>query len=489
MSNFSAIIRKPDTGTVVARIPVGDMLYWEYTKTVNDVSRQQGIFSPYKNPNLVGVFDMLNGEKLDHIMEMWFKPFAVRGADNSQLDWILDEQFLIRYQRLEHLNDGRPRDTHIARSRMHLLKRCIIPPPQEPLSPPYTPNAPLRVPPIEVLSTTAPSSIPFAGAWTLPTSEGFDGSFPAPSPAYAGTSTAHRMAQILEYVKLYINPEVLQNVTIAPVPANAGFADHPIDLRYDNVLAEFQAMSAATWNAWKLGDLGAGQLPVDFDLVPDPSSPNSWIFTVFPGGLGVDRTINGIMGGGAEKVLIKTGNDNIIQPVSVRDRTEEKTRAWVGGKNNGTARDVLIVLDADRASASPWNQIDRFVHSAKIPPFLFTGAIGDGIHDALIRGKADLRNKSPRNAYSVILRFDRTLRKGVNLNVGDLVSANLFGAGIENYQVYKMKHTISRTGGITIRAELAELDGNRFEGDDEFKRLIDRQLELELELQYNGEVQ
>lgn len=489
--NFGTNFRDPTTGLGVASIPFGEWLYFEYHQIVNDFGRVQGIVSPFKSPKTIGVFEQRNGDALDRILEVWFKPFAMTGLDNSGLDFFLDNQYLVRYERLEHLNDGRPRDTFIGRSKEHLLARTsIIPPQEDPLVAPYAPVAPWRVPPHHFSSTVTPSPIPLgAGPWPLPVTDGFDGSFPVPPAALVGTSTGHRMAQIVHYAKTYLNINTLADITIAtPIPALAGLLDHPIDIRYDNLLEVLQKMSAATWFAWFHGELAAGQLPVDFALTPDPAAANKWIFEIKVGGLGIDRTIDGVLGGTGpvDAVVLSVENDNVIQPVSLYDRTAEITRVYVGGKNTGTARDVIAVVDLDRALQSPWNLNDRFVHSAKIKPFLFDGSADDGIKDAIERGLSRLNEEAPRDENTLITRFNRSLRKGVNLFVGDIVTGALFREP-ENFQVHRMRHIISRTGGITIRVELIHLDGRHFKGGDEFQQILNRQQQIRSDSQYTGE--
>lgn len=484
--NFGTILRDPFTGDPIAKIDFSEWLYYEYHQRVNDTGRSQGIFSQFKTPFMINLFDMIGGVAMDRIMETWFKPFAQARLDNSNLQFFLDEQHLVRYDRVEHLNDGRPRDTFIGRTPIHLLKRVRILPPQDPLVAPYAPVAPFRVPPHDVLSVTAPIPLPLgAGVWPLPSSEGYDGSTPPPPAPLVGTSTAHRMAQMVQYAKDNLNLSALLDVTVA-VPPDAGLTDHPIDVRYDNLLEQLQKMSAASWHAWFYGVLAPGRLPVDFTLVPDPAAPNKWIFTTKPGGLGVDHTATAVMGGTPDPVVLSSGNDNIIQPVIIRDHIDAFTRIYVGGKATGTARDVIAVQDGDRSAYSPWNVYDHFVHSSKIAAFLFDGSTADGIRDAIERGTSRLKEDGPREEYTLIVRLNRTLRKGVNLSIGDLLTGNLFGS-LEDFQVRGMRHVISRSSGISIAIELGQLDGRYFKGADEFRQIINRQEQIKADAEYTGE--
>lgn len=485
MSNWGTSLRDPFTGEYLANIFFDGWLYFEYTQRVNDSGRCQGIFSPFHTPSMIGLFEQLDGKALDRILEVWFRPFPITNLDNSSLDFFLDEQYFARYNRIEHLNDGRPRDTFIGRSKMHLLERVRILPPQDPLIAPYFPQSPWRVPPHHFISNTNPQPMPLgAGTWPLPLAEGYDGTIPAPPPLLAGTSTAHRMCQMVQYAKDHLNLTALQDVTVVPPSGPAGLLDHPISVRYDNLLVTLQKMSAATWHGWFHGELAPGQLPVDFDLIPN--GDKSWLFVTKPGGAGIDRSADAILGGGGDPVLLSVGNDNIVQPVILRDRTNEKSRIYVGGKNSGADRNVIAVVDRDRANLSPWNLIDHFIHSAKIPDFDYTGTFTDGILDAIERGTARLREEAPREEFTLLVRQNRTVAKGVNLGIGDIVTADLFGE-TQNYQIRSIRHLITRTGGVTLSIDLGYLDGRYFEGADEFRQIIQRQEQIKWDAENIGE--
>ena len=316
MATYSFLLRDPSDKSVLAFIPTNAWLFFEYDKRVNDVGQAQGILSLRRFPWLSEYFRVRNqSDHLDAILEVWRQPPRIPGR--TPLPARRDAQFLLRYQREEYLNDGRPRQTAIFRDQMHLLVRPIMHPPGD--IPMIVTDEASKQLAIAAYTTGTPAPPVF-------TEDNFTG-------AGETADTARQMWEIVNRANQTL-PVVFSDIVIAP-PVAGGIPQHPISLRYENsALLALQRASAASWFAWYNGLVPATALPCDFYMEPATGNPGMpWTFRVYPGGYGRDLRVGNTVGN--VPVVLSAELDNVIQPVFLVDRLEEITSAVVAGQGDG----------------------------------------------------------------------------------------------------------------------------------------------------------
>ncbi len=467
MATYSFLLRDPWTQEVLTFIPTSAWLFFEYDKRVNDVGQAQGILSKRRFPWLSEFFRVREQtDHLDAILEIWRQPTRVRGQ--APYPPRRDAQFLVRYQREEYLNDGRPRHTVIMRDQHHLLLRPIVHPPGDvPMI--VTDDASKQLA-IDAYTTGTPAPPSF-------TEDHFLGGGEAADTAAQMWHTIKRAEETL--------PSVFSQIDIAPA-VSGGIPQHPISLRYESsALLALQRMSAASWYAWRNGLVAETDLPCDFSLEPLPGNPGMpWTFKVHPGGLGRDLRIGNTQGN--VPVVLSGELDNVIQPVFLVDRLEEVTSAVVGGQGDGKDRQVLSVRNANDASHSPWNTIEAFAHASKIGDFTTAG--GAGIEEAVTVGNLFLHEKGVRTEITAILRQAIGTQYGVDIELGDLVT-NVFAGQTEDVQVQKVLVQLFNNQAEQVEIELRRLDGSQYDGSGEYQRLIRLIQEAKESGSYTGEDQ
>lgn len=353
-SDYRFIVRD-QSGNLVARLDQNDWVYFEYTKKVNDVGTAQGIMSP-KRQATINILWRVEGDSslLDNVMEVWRRPYA----RNEPTGWLLDAQLLIRYERREQLNDGRPRITVIMREITHLLKRSIVWP--RTVIPPAVDG------PDDVIDP-GPDQWP----WLLPIEDDFTGS--------GATWTSTNMYQLVSRC-MTTNPAPFTEIQLPGVLNTGGIEQHLITERHTNLLDALQRMSAASWYRWwvdsnygdevlnpSLGPPGIAY-PVDFSLVmagPAPYWP--WTFTAHVGGLGDDLRV-GYATAGAH-VLLTPENNSLNMPVLIHDRSDEVTRVAVGGADSDRGRDILLIKNDEAEQEGDWNVSEQYIDSRRIEAF------------------------------------------------------------------------------------------------------------------------
>ena len=329
----------------MARIPMQAWVYFEYVRKVNGVGSGQGIMSMRCFEDLQQFFQVENGEELDYILEVWRRPSVLDGTGVGV--WRVDVRLLLRYERREHFNDGRPRRTVLFRSPLHLLSRPRLYPRE-------------ALPPLIESEADAVGVFP----WALPLEDAFTG--------LVGGDTARQMWEMVTRAAV-TTPEPMAPIVI-PVAVAGGISDHPISERYTILLEALQRASAASWYAWYRATGGnefttsppgpAGiPYPVDFDLVWTGLA--QWEFRVFVGGRGEDRRL----GYSDSPLVLSPEKDNVIQPVRLLDRLEEETRQIVAGAGQGKLRDVIRLRNAVDEGGSPWNVIEGYWDSRQIDGF------------------------------------------------------------------------------------------------------------------------
>lgn len=338
MANYRFSLRDT-SGNYVSHIPADAWVYFEYTRKKNQVGNCQGILSIRRYPELQNFFAVGPGQNLDFVLEVWRQPNLIRGL--PILPYRRDAQYLLRYERKEHLNDGRPRRTTLCRTPEHLLGRARIYP---------------------RISTPPPITSEADGValwpWALPIEDTFTG-------GPTGTTT-ERMKELFERAKS-VTPSALLAVT-APVPTAGGIPDHPISERYTTLLEALQSASAASWYAWYVNTGGTGPLtpgpagdpyPVDFSL---NWTGSGWLFETFIGGLGDDRRV----GFSGNPLVLSPSKDNVSQPVWLTDRLEEETRTLIAGELSGQNRDIILFHDPNAELDSPWNTSEGYWDSRQL---------------------------------------------------------------------------------------------------------------------------
>lgn len=435
---YRFFMRRTD-GTPLAWIPPDSWLYFEYTLRVNDVSRFEGITSMTINPQLREFLDPENGAYLDAIIEVWRRPRQVSGKITSSEDFVLEGEFLLRYVREELLNDGRSRLTIIARSPVHLLARGVIMPGI---------SGVLDLPPQgEQVSD-------FGWPWALPISNDvFDGRPIIPAPPQ---STSEMMWAMVTWIKNVCNSTALGEVDPgALAPAVAGLRSHPVEERYKNLLDALQRASAMSWFAWYHGLPTAPPLTtegVDFDVVRSATlGPGFWDFITYPGGRGTDRTIGSTV---TTPVILTPKLNNVVQPVEVLDRLDEKTRIIVAGDGQDASREVIRVQNITDDAGSIWNRNDEYIDSRRIDPF------AAGIPTAVLDAYWRLRDKGKRRDHSIIFRQTDQVRYGVDFFLGDLMTIRKFSGDTVDMQMRQIEVRVSSTTNETIEVEFGLLDGS-----------------------------
>lgn len=466
MATYSFLLRDAATKEVICQIPTNAWLFFEYDAgRSNDVGQCQGILSTRR---FEWIDDFLKvrtaDDNLDAILEVWRRPNRIPGYARPQAR--RDAQYLVRYQRQEHLNDGRPRYTMIGRDQHHLLTRPIMHPPGD----------------LPLIVTDAASQQTAVDSYTTGT---------PPPPVFAEDNfigggetadTAQQMFEAATWAKTTL-PPVFSDIDIAPV-VSGGIPSHPISLRYESsLLLSLQRMSAASWFAWYNGIVAPTDLPCDFSLQPIAGNPGMpWTFTIHVGGRGRDLRVGNTVGNAP--VILSPGLDNVIQPVFLIDRLEEVTSAVVAGQGNGKDRQVISVRDAAAISHSPWNVIEEFVHASKISDFTVAG----GIDEAVTVGQLHLHEKGSRTEITAIARQRVGAQYGIDIEVGDLVTTHFLGE-YEDVQIQKIQIQLFNNGTEKTLLEFRRLDGSQYDGSDEYQKIVRLIADAKETGSYSGEQQ
>jgi hypothetical protein len=186
-----------------------------------------------------------------------------------------------------------------------------------------------------------------------------------------------------------------------------------------NVLSELQNIAQPTVGG------------CDFDLIK--TGPASWVFRVYPGQLGTDRST------GSNAVVFSRDFDNMGQPRLVYDRVDEKTVAIVGGAGEENARRIYVTTGADYSAA---DDIELFVDARNAPTALATAG----------RRALDEARARPMLTF-MPLQTPQTFY-GKQYFLGDLVRASYRGL-TSILKVVAATITLSRDGAEDIQVELA----------------------------------
>lgn len=431
----------------IAWIPPEAFLFFEYERKLNDVGSAQAILSTRRFRRFNDIFHVRSGGNLDAILEVWYQPPKIPGLPVIPIR--LDAQFLLRYRRFEHIVTGLPRQTIILKDPKHLLLRPLI----------YPDNC---LP--EIVDDNPASLAAATDIWVnnnpnppcFPAVENFTGNA---SPS----STSEQMNALVAHCAT--NSPIPFGPVAIPAPIPGGIPDHLISFRYESSLMEsLQKMSASSWYAWRNGQLGTTE-PVDFDFVPLAGNPNiPWTFTTFPGGRGTDRRIGNPAGN--VPLVFSPDRDNVIQPVTLTDRTEEVNRVVVAGQGSGLTRQLLAIQDVN-ISDSPWNYIERFENASKIRDLTAVG----GVEEAVTVGEKALRESGERREITFIARPTVGAQYVRDFDLGDLVTVD-FGGDIDERQISLVKIQLFSDRAINREIESTELDGRRFSGSSELERLL-----------------
>lgn len=439
-AQYRFFLREAD-GTGLAWIPPEAWIYFGYTRRVNDMGRFEGGISLVQYPQFNQYFDVEPGGHLDAILEVW------RSVDFSPAQFYLEQQFFCRYRRNEYLNDGRLRMTCIGRTIEYLLSSCNVYP--DNVNPPNLPQ-----------EGDEPADFYAAFPWPLPAIPNFTG---VPLTA-VGSDTADKMAALVEWSQIS-NPIALVNVTIPAAPAG-GIPAHYLAERNTNLLKSLQDASAASWFASFNGLSGTGaDQGCDFRLTPAVAAPYlPWTFDVRVGQWGTDHRASS-----ASPVIFSPEKNNMLQPVSLTDRLEEKTAVIVGGDGQDAARNILIVVDNARIADSIYNKREMYADSRKIDAFAAVPP-PRGIEQATEFGQANLKEHGIRRQNTFIAIQQPGCQYGVDYNLGDLVTSQFLDSN--DYQIRQVEINYSNSGGETVTVEFGSLDGTFSKGNDLYQQMM-----------------
>lgn len=447
MALYNYALRKAD-GTYLTSIPPESWIYFDYERVVNDVGYCEGVLSTALYPELRDAFYIGMGDprdNLDGILEIWRQPRD--GPTGQTLRPRLDAQYLIRYNRNEETNDARRRLTVIGRDQKHLISRCNVHPRG-------------AIPPEGQSTTDFTAVFP----WTLPTTDTFTG------PPHLGTGYGNDTAEIMWAMAArcqVTNPVAFAttHVTVPGAPSTGGIPDHRISERYTPLLEALQTASGASWYASYFGyESTPADNGCDFDLVAASTPPYfPWTFTVFPGGRGTDRRI-----GTTRPMVFSDTLGNILQPVTITDHLDEKTRIIAAGAGDGLNRDILLVTKPTAIGRSPLNKNEEFVDARRAQPFAL-GPPVIGFGDVLMAGQNRLKENGVREAFTFLV--SGSAEYGRDYDLGDLVTA-AFQDKQEDYQIRSIRVLLDTSGAEAVTVEFGSLDGMYWKGQDSLDQII-----------------
>lgn len=474
-AEYLIVARDLTTGDIVGTIPRRALLNLNYERRVNDTSSIEFQISGMVYPWLRERINIQNGAwqtmKLDTVLEVWRRPSGLdRGVGQWPEQpnfgigvWYRDEQFFMRYIRDDMLPDGRTRFTVIGKEKKDALARADIFP-------------------REALPPEGKETVDFTSVWpwTMPIETTFDGLDHTLPPPYPTRSTGEIMEALYDRAQVgntvALDTTYFNTVTPGTV---AGIPVHTIGERYSNLLETLQNASAASWFAsYYSQDSTPPDEGIDFDLTPDPDAPYwPWTFELFVGGRGVDRRT-----GTDNPLIFSVENGNVVSPTFINDRLTEITRTIVAGAGTDMARDVILMTSPDAIAASPLNKRDDYIDARNAEPLNYivgppVQVIGFG--QLVKEGFHHLKENGERQ--DLYFTAGRNIEYGIDYNLGDLVTATLFGQ-TRDYQIRNIAVRLNPNGTDTVTIECGLLDGTFKKGRDIYQQMIALMKETERKL-------
>ena len=409
---------------------------------INEVTPFQLIMNSELSDRIVSQLGVAPGEgALDGIIDVFYQPSII--PNRPVIAPFRLHQFLLRYHRTERLVDGKKRTTLIGRSRNHLLTRALVPPPGD---------LPLE---IEVGDQAQVDAVDTAYVTATGVPVVTDDYF-----RQNGLPTEVVMSNVFNRA-LTANPTALAAVTNSIAPGANGLLDHALQLRYENsLLLVLKRMSDAT--AYAVAKGFTTRPFVDFSLRPTGTA--SWELITHPNGLGLDRRLTNTDGN--DPVVLAAEKNNLTQPVSIVDRIDEVTDAYVAGSGSKAARDIVRIIEPDRIADSPWNRNSRFLGNSKLGDF----ATENGVPQAYEWGISQLSERGMRRDITAVVQQTNTLRLGGEIGLGDQVNVS-FDGDLVDRQISRIDVSYTNTGGESVGIDLVQLD-LRKEAQSAFESLI-----------------
>lgn len=139
------------------------------------------------------------------------------------------------------------------------------------------------------------------------------------------------------------------------------------------------------------------------------------IFKTYPDYRGVDHTADS-----GNPVYVGFDYGNLSMPELLFDYTEEINAAYVGGKGEGSTRDIAELNDTARSTLSPFARCEAFVD----------GGDTEGANLLTLAGWAVFKGK-PRIILAGNMTDTKTYMYGINYRYGDLVTAQYKGYAVD----------------------------------------------------------
>lgn len=169
-----------------------------------------------------------------------------------------------------------------------------------------------------------------------------------------------------------------------------------------------------------------------FDVVPDGSG---FAFRTFVDVWGLDRRAS---------VLLSAEMGTLSGVSLVTDWTQEYTAVYASGRGNEVI--AAVVLDSGRIAASPYGRIERYLNASN-------AATADAVTGA---ANAELQAGRPREQFSASLVEQPGTRYGVDLYLGDIVSAEHAGTRYA-CRVEPVTITLAEDGAETVDVQLRNI--------------------------------
>lgn len=178
--------------------------------------------------------------------------------------------------------------------------------------------------------------------------------------------------------------------------------------------------------------------PVFFDIVHNPGE-TAFTFKTFTNQRGVNQGSDG-----AKQVVLSPRNGTLAEVRREYMSSVERNAVTVGGRGEGSEREIVRQEETSRLSISPINRREIFVDARNT-------AEGDTAALEAEAGAA-IRNHRPREIFSAVIRDTEAIKYGREYGFGDRVVAEFRGRAVD-CRLDSVRIVVER-GREEIRAEL-----------------------------------
>lgn len=172
-----------------------------------------------------------------------------------------------------------------------------------------------------------------------------------------------------------------------------------------------------------------------FDLVP--TSEVAFAFRTYIGVRGIDRRF-----GTANPIILSAARGTLTNVKVRNDWTDEKTVVYARNHGDGTTLSYSLVADNARIAMSPFGRIETSL--------VITNVGGSSLQSA---AEAELRKLRGRERFLAEFQEQRGTRYGVELKLGDLVTAEHLGT-MYDCRVEPVHLTIDANGNEVVDIQL-----------------------------------